>query len=50
MKMEVTKNSYCSLGLCQVFCRSPNACRICCLITGLGDKLNLNIFHANMFK
>lgn len=37
--MEKTGSSCCRLEVCQVFCRSPNACRICWLTTGLGNEL-----------
>lgn len=48
--MVVIDNSYCSLGVCWVFCRSSNACRICCFVTRLDNKFILAVFHASMFK
>lgn len=37
--MEMTGSSCCCLEICPVFYRSPNACRICWLTTGLGSEL-----------
>ena len=43
--MEMTDSFCCCLEACQVFCMSPNACRVCWLTVGLGNEFILGTFH-----